>query len=297
MDFVLPEGKYLVAVSGGVDSVVLLDLLYSFHNTELNEFVVAHFDHGIRPDSAKDANFVKELSESYGFEFVTEKSNLGINSSEEKARIARYEFLRITSKKLNLDAVLTAHHQDDLIETIFLHTIRGTGRYGLDPMSRTKDIIRPLLKTKKQDLISYAQKNKLDWQEDSTNKDEKYLRNALRKTLSKNLNQDSRDKILLLNESVSIINLELDELLNGLGSFILDKKGLITRSRFVILPFDVECEYIKKRLSFYGVKDISKQLVSRVVIASKTLEPGKKIDCGSNHWLKSNKLTLEILRK
>jgi hypothetical protein len=67
--------------------------------------------------------------------------------------------------------------------------------------------------------------------------------------------------------------------------------------RFVILPFDVECEYIKKRLSFYGVKDISKQLVGRVVIASKTLEYGKKIDCGSNHWLKSNKLTLEILRK
>lgn len=297
MDFVLSEGRYLVAVSGGVDSVVLLELLATSVKSSKSEFTVAHFDHGIRADSADDAKFVGQLAKVYGLEYVTERSNLGASASEEDARSARYEFLRRVCKQHNLDGIVTAHHQDDLIETMFLHIIRGTGRHGLDPMARTGDILRPLLQTPKTEILKYAKTKSLKWHEDSTNLDTTYARNALRQVLAKKLTANTRDKILQLHNSMNKLNSEIDEGLNELDGYLLDDRGAIVRSRFVTVPYIVACEYAKKWLSINGVSDINKALVMRAVIAAKTLEIGKKIDCQNMHWLQSSKTTLEILRK
>ena len=297
MNIKLAKGKYLVGVSGGVDSVVLLNLLASLYKSSLHEFVVAHFDHGIRPDSANDAKFVGELAKTYGLNYVTERSLLGTGASEEVARNARYEFLRRVRKQNNLDGIVTAHHQDDLIETIFLHIIRGTGRHGLDPMSRTGDIVRPLLQTSKKDILEYAHKNNLVWHEDSTNTDESYARNALRQVLANKMTTEMYNEILKINNSASILNIEIDILLNELDSYVLDSSDALIRSRFVVLPVAVACEYVKKWLTTNGVKDVDKALVHRTLIAAKTLGIGSKVDCGNMHWLKSSKTTLEILRK
>ena len=298
MDFVLSEGKYLVAVSGGVDSVVLLSVLskYQIPNTKYH-FIVAHFDHGIRPDSANDAKFVGELAKTYKLKYVTERSNLGTSASEEDARNARYEFLRKVCKQHNLDGIVTAHHQDDLIETIFLHIIRGTGRHGLDPMTRTGDILRPLLKTPKTEILDYAHNNNLTWHEDSTNTDTAYARNALRLVLAKKLTANARHKILQIHNSANKLNSEIDEILNELDGYLLDNNGALIRSRFVTVPYIVACEYAKKWLNTNNVSDINKALVIKTVIAAKTLEIGKKIDCQNMHWLQSNKITLKILHK
>ena len=91
----LTNGKYIVAVSGGVDSVVLLDLLSKTDS----ELVVAHFNHGIRNNSGEDADFVKQLAKKYKLDYEEEKANLGPNASEEIARKARYDFLNKITRK------------------------------------------------------------------------------------------------------------------------------------------------------------------------------------------------------
>jgi tRNA(Ile)-lysidine synthase len=166
---------YIVAVSGGVDSVVLLDMLARFTDHQL---VVAHFDHGIRPESADDAAFVRALAGAYGLPFETKRMELGSSSSEERARRYRYEFLRAVAEKYG-GQIVTAHHADDVIETIAINLRRGTGWRGLAAMNSA--IVRPLLHLHKSNLKTYARQHGLEWREDPTNTDEKYLRNAIRR--------------------------------------------------------------------------------------------------------------------
>ena len=106
--------KYIVAVSGGVDSMVLLDMMV---RAGAGELVVAHFDHGIRPDSHHDAAFVKKIAEQYGLPFESRREVLGETASEALARERRYAFLRHVAKKHNAQ-IVTAHHLDDLVETV-----------------------------------------------------------------------------------------------------------------------------------------------------------------------------------
>src|SRR5690606_41547248 len=110
------------AVSGGIDSVVLLDMLSHVPGLKL---VVTHFDHGIRPDSAQDAVFVEELAAHYGLPFETKRVELGTKASEELARRHRYAFLRDVAARYNAK-IITAHHADDVIETVAINHIRGT---------------------------------------------------------------------------------------------------------------------------------------------------------------------------
>ena len=167
--------KRVVAVSGGVDRVVLLDMLAA----EGVNIVVAHFDHGIRPDSAADARFVKALAARYGVEYIGKREELGADASEELARERRYAFLHEVAQKHHAKLV-TAHHLDDLIETIALNMRRGTRWRGLRAMSDER-IERPLLKRTKSELIAYALETRLEWVEDETNLEDRYQRNRVRR--------------------------------------------------------------------------------------------------------------------
>jgi len=170
--------NYLLAVSGGVDSVVLLDL---FSKTN-NHLVVAHVDHGIRgEESAADARFVKELAKKYSVPFVSIELNLASNASEELARSERYAFLFKEAKRFNA-LLVTAHHEDDAVETIALNIARGTGWRGLMTLNRL-GIIRPLLGMTKQQIYDYALKQHLEWVEDDTNHKLIYARNRMRRAI------------------------------------------------------------------------------------------------------------------
>lgn len=173
--------KYIVAVSGGVDSVVLLDMLVKRKLPYQGTFVVAHFDHGIRPDSAEDAAFVRELAALYGLAFETTREELGAGASEETARDRRYTFLHAVAKRHDA-RVLTAHHVNDVVETVAINLHRGTGWRGLAVLD-SPNIDRPLLALQKEALVEYAHANGLTWREDSTNQGDTYLRNRLRKQL------------------------------------------------------------------------------------------------------------------
>jgi tRNA(Ile)-lysidine synthetase-like protein len=173
----LEPGTYVIAVSGGVDSIVLLDML---SNQKDIKFVVAHFDHGIRDDSHEDAIFVEERARHYGFPFESLREELGRQASEETARTRRYEFLWNVASKHDA-RLITAHHADDVIETITINFKRGTGWRGLAVLD--SKVVRPLLPFFKADLLAYAKKHDLEWHEDSTNKSEAYLRNRIRAQL------------------------------------------------------------------------------------------------------------------
>ncbi len=195
-----PKGKYVVAVSGGVDSVVLLDMMYNqsiLCKVEPCKVVVAHFDHGIRDNSHEDAEFVRGLAEKYGLPFEIKREELGKNASEEKARDERYAFLRSVAKKYNAKLV-TAHHADDVIESIAINLSRGTGWRGLAVLD--SDVVRPLTNINKAEVIEYAKKNNLKWCEDSTNSTDAYLRNRIRQKIT-GLDEDVKRQLLCLWEA------------------------------------------------------------------------------------------------
>ncbi len=174
--------KYIVAVSGGVDSVTLLHMLIrEYDQGAKHRLIVAHMNHGIRPDAPSDAEFVQSLAIRYGLEYEQADAHLGPDASEERARHARYTFLNELARRYEAQ-IVTGHHLDDLVETVALNVTRGTGWRGLAVFGAPVE--RPLIHMTKQEVIEYAQRHGLEWREDSTNSSDRYLRNRLRRHTS-----------------------------------------------------------------------------------------------------------------
>lgn len=198
---------YIVAVSGGVDSVALLDMLVRVPNLRL---IVAHFNHGIRPDADEDEELARSLASKYSLPYESQRAELGRNASEEVARRARYVFLRNVAQRYDAQ-IVTAHHADDILETIILNISRGTGWRGLASLRNTSEIARPLLAYRKQQLQEYAKSRNLQWREDSTNRETKYLRNAIRHTIIPKLGKQTEEILLELYRRQIDIRQELEE--------------------------------------------------------------------------------------
>ena len=271
----LPVAKYVVAVSGGVDSVVLLNILAKNSDHQL---IIAHFDHGIRPNSADDATFVSELSEIYGLPFETRRVELGPDASEELARAKRYEFLEEVVKKYQADAIVTAHHQDDVIETGMINILRGTGRHGLTSLKSRPGIVRPMLYVPKQDIIEYAKQNNLQWHEDSTNLETKYLRNNIRHNVVSKMDVPQKKHWVSIVDEMYKLNEKLDTEIQNLLRRGLHKNQLVlNRAWFSMLPHDISREVIVAILRRAGAKEIDRKTVERLTIQIKTLKPGKTL--------------------
>ena len=175
------EGRCVVAVSGGLDSCVLLHLARFEARHVRREWAVAHFDHGMRSCSAADARWVVGLCRAWNVPVHVGKADVP-PASEEQARDARYEFLREVRERTGASVVLTAHHADDQAETVLFRLLRGTGSFGLRgiPAHRGPTIVRPLLDVWRTELVEYANRVRLSWKEDPTNRGSAYARNALR---------------------------------------------------------------------------------------------------------------------
>lgn len=180
----LTDKKLLIAISGGIDSTVLLHL---FHQLKFS-VSLAHCNFSLRgKESNKDEQFVKDLGEklrisTFTIKFETEKyaSENGI-STQMAARDLRYNWFQKICEENNIDYILTAHHKEDVIETFLINLIRGTGLDGLTGIPEVNgNIVRPLLPFKRNDILVYATKNKLQWREDQSNSSIKYVRNKIR---------------------------------------------------------------------------------------------------------------------
>lgn len=178
-----PGRSYVVAVSGGRDSVVLLDLLSRLQEEWGWDLIVAHLDHAQREASADDARFVGTLADRYGHRYM-----LGILPPEQRSetdmRQARHEWLENIRHESGADKVLTAHHADDRLETALWHAMRGADRHGLTSLGAQRGlIVRPLIGFGRGDIVTYAASRGLEWREDVTNEDRSYTRNLIRHEL------------------------------------------------------------------------------------------------------------------
>lgn len=282
MKLQIPSGKYVLALSGGVDSMVLLDLVKDVADIEI---VVAHFDHGIREASAADALFVKSAAKDLGVEFEMGQGNLGPDASEDKARQARYEYLRNVKDKYEASGIITAHHQDDLIESALINILRGTGARGLISMPANKEILRPLLGVSKKEILDYATSNNIRWVEDSSNQDVRYLRNNIRKILSEKLNNKDREEILnYVNQLIDNQN-ESDELLSNLNGHLFEDKATLKRSSFIFLPNEVAGEVLVRWFRQHKIST-DRSTVNRIIIVIKTGRPNTIHNINKEHRLK-----------
>ncbi len=270
----------MVAVSGGVDSMSLLHLLKDQPEVKL---IVAHFDHGIRKDSKLDKQLVKQIAEVYGLPFVYDEGNLGKDTSEATARTARYKFLRRVQNGAQAQAIITAHHQDDALETAIINWLRGTGRRGYTALKSRGSLLRPLLNVPKQELINYANSHKLSWREDSTNQDTKYLRNLIRHKIMPQLTAKQRADMVAALRDLRALNSRIDQkLVHFLHT--QPKRQHIDRHWFIMLPHDVALELMAAWLRLNGCQ-FDRKLLDRLVTGAKTLPAGKKMDVDRAHFI------------
>jgi len=179
--------KYAIAVSGGSDS---LALLYLCSKLNPDNFVVAHFDHDLREESADEAAFVEKTAKSLGFRFVKkvwDKKDSDGNLYQ-KARKARYQFFKEIIDEYKLDGVLVAHSKTDLAETLLMRLGKGCSLKGASIFPKKSnifgvDVIRPLLGFTRKDLQDYLKDQNIEWMVDPSNKSEKRLRPRIRQLL------------------------------------------------------------------------------------------------------------------
>ena len=279
----------MVAVSGGVDSMALLHLLHGRPGVEL---VVAHFEHGVREDSDEDRKLVQKVAEGYRLPFVFKHGNLGAAVSEEKARHARYQFLHETKQQMKARAIITAHHQDDVIETAILNLIRGTGRKGLTSLSSHDDLLRPLLNVPKLDIIGHAKTHNLQWREDSTNESTNYLRNYIRQNGVPRLGAEGKKSLLKILRQTEELNAQIDEEITQM--FDLDSDQL-DRKLFILLPHAVSKEVMASWLRAHELRNFDQKTLERLVVAAKTFAPNQKANIISGKFLSVQKSRLKIV--
>lgn len=258
------------------------------------EPVVAHYDHGIRVDSGQDRLFVRKLAEKYGLEFFAEEGKLGHAASEALAREKRYEFLRKIKEKTKSEAIVTAHHQDDVVETAIINVLRGTGRKGISALKSTVEIKRPLLGFNKNQLINYAKENNFPWREDKTNLDQKYLRNYIRHSIVGRLDGGQKQKLLETISSGAKLNPQIDNMLASLADEVFSSDG-IDRYRFVALPHDLSRELLAHWLREKAI-EFDKKTIERLVVFIKTAQKGARADITKNYILTAGKEFISLSR-
>lgn len=190
-----PGLPVLVGVSGGRDSAALL---HAMIGAGLEQLVVCHLDHALRPDSEADAWFVAELAGQYGLPFEADRVDVAALaqdrglSIEAAAREARFEFFAQVARAHWIPRVVLAHHADDQVETLLLNLFRGSGRTGLTAMQPVAvrevygarlELHRPLLGVWRDEIAAYARKHRLKFHEDESNADPRFTRNRVRHEL------------------------------------------------------------------------------------------------------------------
>ena len=269
--------KLILAVSGGVDSMALL-AMYAHA-----DIIVAHIDHGTRKSSAKDADFVHQKCQKLGVKFYETKLELGEGVSEELARKKRYEFLKTIQEKEG-GTLCTAHHLDDVLESIAINLIRGTGWRGLTPFYGD-DLVRPfiILKMWKRDVLKFAGEQNIYFRQDPTNYETNYLRNRVRKKMAE-LDEVARADIINLFEKQNELRGKIEKLVTELAKQTVVGKNFHKKELFLVADEKVALEVLREICLMHGYNLTRKQLAD-FLSAIKTYTPHKKFNLPKNHFV------------
>lgn len=267
IEIVFPEmlkEHFLLACSGGVDSMVLAHLCMALKL----DFSLAHCNFQLRGESSReDAELVEKIGKLYDINFYEKQfDTIGyINENKVSLQVAarnlRYTWFADLMKDKQIDYLVTAHHADDNLETFFINLLRGSGLKGLIGMpEKSSHLFRPLLPFPREQIIAYAKENKVEWREDSSNAEEKYLRNKLRhqvvpllKEINPTLLDSFSNTLKYLTQSSEIANDRITYLKNKL---FVQKDGVIKIKISELSKLSPLEGYIYHLFEPYGFKEV-----------------------------------------
>lgn len=198
-----PGELLILAVSGGPDSMALLHIMKELQSDMQISLAAAHLNHGLRAEAGAEEELAGNYCSRWGIPFYSQTVDVRNLAQEEKksleeaGRNCRYAFFQKLQIKLAADKIATAHHQDDMAETVLLHLLRGSGIKGLRGiMPLQSNLIRPLLAVSKADILSYLEANNIAYAVDQSNSDLSFLRNRIRYQLIPELRQEYNPRIV-----------------------------------------------------------------------------------------------------
>lgn len=256
----------LVAVSGGPDSMCLLDNLLKLKDVlEVKEIVVAHLNHMIRQEAKEETEYVEEYCNKNNircfvkYEDIIKEAKEQKIGTEEAGRKARYDFFEQIASKTNANKIAIAHNKNDNVETVFMHMLRGSGISGLTGIKpyREGKYIRPLIKCSRDEIEEYCAKEKLDPKYDKTNNDNTYTRNRIRNELIPYIKKEFNPNIIETIDRLS--ELILDEE-NYMQEITVENYNLILENEnkdeivLNLKKFNLLKDIIKSRIILYTVK-------------------------------------------
>ena len=283
------------ATSGGVDSMCLINILLNYNI----KIVCAHVNHNLREESNEEYEFVKNFCKSNNIIFegiVLDKIDNG--NLESKFRKKRYEFFNNIVKKYNAKYLLTAHHGDDLIETILMRIVRGSSIEGYSGFDYIVDnnnykILRPLVYLTKSDLYEYAKENNIEYREDKTNQSDNYTRNRYRKYILPKLKEENKNvhmKFIKFSNELSsaskFINNYVDNLLDKYYfNNILDIDQIKNMDEFIIkkVIYEVLKDNYKNNINL-----INDNNINEIIKIIKSNKPNLSVDLPLNVKLIKN---------
>lgn len=277
-----------VGLSGGVDSVVLADILLKIYRETnfINKLFFIHFNHNLRgKESDKDEEFVKAFSKKNDVKHISialDVNKYSVDNDktiEESARILRYEYFSEIREKNKIDYICLAHHKDDIVETVLFNIFRGTGLAGLTSLKMIRDYyFRPILDFTKVEIAKYAEENSLEFRQDKTNFENEFSRNKIRNiiipSIEENLNRKISNSIMNLSsiaeETLDFIDDYFDKEIIANYDFIREVKTIdpqlntdfdSTDSNMIVfidsVLFNQEKDLIKKKVINYSIDKLS----------------------------------------
>lgn len=295
-----PKDKIVLGVSGGPDSITMLDILRQIQEEFDFEIVVAHINHMIRKEAIQDEEYVKKYCEKNSIEFFVKRidvmsvANNRKIGTEEAGRFVRYEFFDEILKQTESNKIAIAHNKNDKVETIIMHLLRGSGLSGLKGIEPIRgNIIRPLIECEREEIEKYCDENRLEPRIDKTNFENDYTRNKIRNIVIPYIEKELNPNIIETIDRLSEVVKKEDRYLEKVALDVYDKILIKQEPGQIMLElkgFNEQDEVIKSRIILYTVKKLfgSSQGIEKIHIndiiklcnnniGNKYLTPNKKI--------------------
>ncbi|MBE6154308.1 MAG: tRNA lysidine(34) synthetase TilS [Firmicutes bacterium] len=263
-DLLYKDDTIVVATSGGPDSMCLLHLLCDLKKGLSLKIVIAHVNHKLREESEEEALFVESFAKEndliYEYMEIKEYNN---DNLESEARQKRYEFFKKLINKYHALYLMTAHHGDDLIETIMMRLVRGSSIKGYSGFKKQINmgnykIIRPLISLTKKDIINYMDKNNYKYYIDKSNYSDIYTRNRYRMNLLPFLKSEDKNvhlKFLKFSEELEQVNVFLDKYISNILKDMKEEQGLNITKLLELDEFLIK-KIIEHELSLIYINDL-----------------------------------------